>query len=85
VLASNAASLPEVVGDAGLLVSPHDREGIVAGLVRLLTDSTENARLRECSLRQAARFSWAKTADLTLRAYEATVAHLATARRSHAA
>ena len=74
VLASNAASLPEVIGDAGVLVHPHDVSGTAAGLARLLTDPFENTRLRAAAMQRASEFTWAKTAELTLHAYEAAVA-----------
>ena len=74
VVASNTTSLPEVVGDAGLLVDPQDVEAIAGALHTLLTDAEENRRRRALSLEQAQRFSWERTARLTLQSYEAAVA-----------
>lgn len=74
VISSNTTSLPEVVGEAALCVSPDDTEGIAAALHRLLTDASENARRRERSLARAALFSWEHTAALTLASYEAALA-----------
>nr|CAA9287287.1 hypothetical protein AVDCRST_MAG63-4406 [uncultured Armatimonadetes bacterium] len=71
VVASNTTSLPEVVGDAGIQVPPQDVEAIAGALHCLLTDRAENARRRALSTERAAQFSWARTAALTLRAYEA--------------
>jgi len=70
VVGSNASSLPEVVGDAGVLVDPADVDGMAKALVRLLTDDTFHTELRERALRQAARFSWATAARETYRAYQ---------------
>jgi len=66
VVASNAASLPEVVGDAGLLVSPTDEGAIEEALYRVLTDTDLRQELRTRGFRQAARFSWAEAARQTL-------------------
>jgi glycosyltransferase involved in cell wall biosynthesis len=70
VVASNVSSLPEVMGEAGISVSPDDADGIGAALWRLLTDPVENARRRDLSRTQARQFSWQRTAALTLKAYE---------------
>jgi glycosyltransferase involved in cell wall biosynthesis len=74
VICSSAASLPEVVGDAGILVHPRNLDEIGGALVRVLTDSVENARLRARAVQRATQFTWAKTAELTLRSYLAAVA-----------
>jgi glycosyltransferase involved in cell wall biosynthesis len=69
-LTSNVSSLPEVAGDAAILVDPMNVQDISLGLKRLLSDESLRDRLRALSLAQAARFTWAKTAAETLRAYE---------------
>ena len=74
VISSNTSSLPEVVGDAGIMVAPKDEEAIAAAIYRLVTDRAENARLRRLSLARAAEFSWKRTAELSMRAYEAAAA-----------
>ena len=71
VVVSNTSSLPEVVGDAGIMVAPKDDEAIAAALYRMLTDRTENAHQRSLSLARSGEFTWKRTAELTLRAYEA--------------
>jgi len=70
VLASCRSSLPEVVGDGGLLVNPDDQEAVVAGMTALLQDPALRGRLREKGLAQAGRFSWERTAEETLGVYE---------------
>jgi len=70
VVSSNASSLPEVVGDAGILVNPADVVGMANALIRLLIDDTFHAELRQRALRQVARFSWEKTARETYAAYQ---------------
>jgi glycosyltransferase involved in cell wall biosynthesis len=69
VLASNAGSLPEVVGAAGLLLDPNDPEAWADALERVLTDEAEEARLRQAGPAQAARFSWARAAAQTWELY----------------
>lgn len=69
VVSSNVTSLPEVIGDAGLLVSPTDVDGLAAALRRVLTNHDLRLHLRAQSLRQAARFTWRNTAQQTLQTY----------------
>jgi alpha-1,3-rhamnosyl/mannosyltransferase len=69
VLASNRTSIPEVVGDAGLLVEP-DEEALADGLRRLLSDAALRDELRRRGLARAAQFTWKRTAERTLEAWE---------------
>ncbi|MCX7860389.1 MAG: glycosyltransferase family 4 protein [Chloroflexus sp.] len=71
VITSNTSSLPEVVGDAGLMVSPSDTVALAEAIRRLLTDADLRAELRQRGLARARRFSWAETAAKTLAAYQA--------------
>jgi glycosyltransferase involved in cell wall biosynthesis len=70
VACSNAASLPEVAGDAALLFDPHDTRAMAAAIERLLGDQREAERLRAAGLARAARFTWEATAAGTLACYE---------------
>jgi glycosyltransferase involved in cell wall biosynthesis len=69
VVVSDRASLPEVVGEAGLLVDPDEPEDIARALERVLTDDSLRAGMKEMGLAQAARFSWARVAQQTLAVY----------------
>jgi glycosyltransferase involved in cell wall biosynthesis len=69
VLVSNASSLPEVVGDAAVMVSPTDTAAIADGLRRILDDAQLAANLRQRGPQQAARFTWAAAAREVLAAY----------------
>ena len=71
VIAARAASLPEVVGDGGLLIAPDDVAGLAQTILAVLSDPARQAELRARGLAQAARFSWTKTAQETLAVYEA--------------
>ncbi len=68
-IVSNISSLPEVVGDAALLVNPADNEEIAVAMHRLLTDDLLHAELREKGLQRAACFSWETAAQSTLDVY----------------
>ncbi len=69
VVASDVTSLPEVVGDAGLLVSPTDTRQIAQALCRVLTDGGLRADLRERGQKRAALFTWRRTAERTVESY----------------
>ena len=66
VLASATSSLPEVVGDTGLLVDPLDVEAIAGGLERLVRDADLRRNLAERGLARAAGFTWDRAARETL-------------------
>jgi glycosyltransferase involved in cell wall biosynthesis len=63
VVCSNAASLPEVVGDAGLLVNPTDTKELTLALRRVLEEPDLRRRLSQQSLARASLFSWKKAAE----------------------
>ena len=69
VLASNTSSLPEVCGDAALLVDPRDVEAIAHGLTRLIEDGALRADLIERGKRRAAEFTWEACARRTWDVY----------------
>jgi glycosyltransferase involved in cell wall biosynthesis len=69
VVVSDRPSLPEIVGEAGLLVDPDDPDSIAQALARVLTDGALRTQMREKGLTQAARFSWERAAQETLAVY----------------
>jgi len=71
VVAADASSLPEVVGDAGRLVDPDDVAGWAAALAEVLTRPDLAADMRARGPARAARFTWAETARRTLAVYRA--------------
>ncbi|MDA9625480.1 glycosyltransferase family 4 protein [Luminiphilus sp.] len=71
VIAANTSSLPEVVGSPSALFDPYDPLEIKEALVRGLTDTDFRSELLANATRQAAVFSWERTAQSTLRALEA--------------
>jgi len=62
LVCSRAASLPEVVGDAGLLVDATDSQALAAALARVLGDSALSARLREAGRARALSMGWEQSA-----------------------
>jgi glycosyltransferase involved in cell wall biosynthesis len=69
VLVSNRASLPEVVGNAGLTLDPDDSEATMLTLRALLEDADARSRLAVSGIARAANFTWASCARQTLDAY----------------
>jgi glycosyltransferase involved in cell wall biosynthesis len=69
VIVSNVSSLPEVVGDAALLVDPQNDDEITVAMWRLLTDPALAAELRSKGLLRAAAFSWKRAARQTMTVY----------------
>jgi len=65
VVTSNVTSLPEVAGDAAIIVNPYDIESIACGIQRVVEDSSLRAELRRKGLERASQFSWDITAKLT--------------------
>ena len=69
VIAGNRTSLPEIVGEAGLLFDPFDTQALVGALTQVIEDAEYRAVLRAKGLDRAKQFSWRTTAQLTLDAY----------------
>ena len=69
VVCSNAASLPEVVGDAAITVDPYDVEALAEAMYRVLSDPDLADDLRRRGLERAARFTWERTARETVQVY----------------
>lgn len=70
VVCSNASSLPEVAGDAALLVPPEDEEGWAEGMLRALTDEPLRQGIVARGLRQATGFTWERAARQLLAAFD---------------
>lgn len=74
VITSNTSSLPEVIGNAGLMVDPDDLDGLCAYMLRLSRDETLRSELSARSLARAREFSWENFGAQTLAAYRAAMA-----------
>jgi len=69
VVTSNVSSLPEVTGDAAVLVDPYDVESIEDGMRRILDDPKLAADLRAKGLRRAREFSWERSVEKIQKVY----------------
>ncbi|MCP4219988.1 MAG: glycosyltransferase family 4 protein [bacterium] len=70
VITANISALPEVAGDAALLIDPHRWRDIAEAMLRLLSDIELRAKLTRRGEKQAKRFSWEKSAEKTLALFE---------------
>ena len=73
IVASNTTSVPEVVGDAGLLCDPRDLEGLGTAVRRVLDEPDLAEGLRTRGYARAATFTWDRTAEGLTAAIEAAV------------
>jgi glycosyltransferase involved in cell wall biosynthesis len=78
VLTSNVSSLPEVAGQAALLVDPLDVESIASGMRQIVTDDDLRRRLIEEGYQQIHKFSWVEAAHQVLQVLESVVCQPAT-------
>ncbi len=72
VIVSNTSSLPEVVGDAGILLSPDDQDGLCQVILNLQADPGQRAELARKSIQQAQQFSWERNVRQTIEIYHST-------------
>ncbi|NJO06626.1 MAG: glycosyltransferase family 4 protein [Chloroflexaceae bacterium] len=75
VVVSNRAALPEMVGDAALLVDPLDTEAMAAALHRALTDTPTRTILRDRGFERSQSFTWERAAQQTWEVYQRVRAH----------
>ncbi len=69
VITSNTSSLPEVVGDAALLIDPSDEQDLAGALLKVVRDASLRSRMREMGIEQAKKFTWHAAAEKTLQLY----------------
>jgi glycosyltransferase involved in cell wall biosynthesis len=84
VITSDRGALPEVVGDAALIVDAEDAPALADRIRRLLCGTGEAQRLRELGFARAAQFSWRNTARCTLDAYQRALQSAIQPDRRHA-
>ncbi len=70
VIVADRTSLPEVVGDAGLLIDPDDEQAFADAMARLQSDREKRQTLISRGLEQALKFSWVTSAQQTMDVYE---------------
>jgi alpha-1,3-rhamnosyl/mannosyltransferase len=69
-LTTHVSSIPEVVGDVGILVDPNDLEAIQQGMVQLLTNDKWRVSTIERGLQRAKQFTWARCVEQTIAIYK---------------
>ncbi|MGK7874695.1 MAG: glycosyltransferase family 4 protein [Xenococcaceae cyanobacterium] len=69
VITSNTSSLPEVVGDAGIMIDPKQEDELCQALLKVINNSDLRATLAQKSIERASQFSWARCAEETVRVY----------------
>lgn len=69
VITSNTSSLPEVVGDGGVLLAADDLDGLAEAMLDLVSNTDRHAALQQRALAQAGRFGWEQSAATLLQAY----------------
>ena len=69
VIVSNTSSLPEVVGEAGILLSPDDQNGLCQAILDLYLQPSQRAHLAEKSIQQARQFGWEENVRQTVEVY----------------
>lgn len=84
VITSNVSCMPEIAGDAALLVDPYHEAEIAAALVRLASDSTYRSELGAAGLARARAFAWERTAQQTLEVYRRAMQERGWTRRAWA-
>jgi glycosyltransferase involved in cell wall biosynthesis len=70
VVTSDVSSLPEITGDAALLIDPNDERALANALVEVVNNDRLRAELREKGIAQAKKFTWRDAAEKTLRLYQ---------------
>jgi glycosyltransferase involved in cell wall biosynthesis len=70
VITSNTSSLPEVVGDAGLMINPTNRDDLCQAMLNLINNSKLRNQLSQKGIDRATQFSWSKCATETIKVYE---------------
>jgi len=73
VIASNTTSIPEVVGDAGILVDPKDEDALCQAMIELLNNVALCQELSRKGIERAAQFSWARCASDTVEVYKTAI------------
>lgn len=84
VITSNTSSLPEVVGEAGIMLRPHDEDALCAAMLTLYSDGARRAELSSRALERAAQFSWQHCAQRTIACYHAALGTALTTHGSQA-
>jgi len=75
VVASNVASIPEVVGDAGLLYNPNDVEGMIEGITLIMNDEKIKEEMINRGIKQSSLFTWEKSVEKLVNVYNSVLSN----------
>jgi glycosyltransferase involved in cell wall biosynthesis len=75
VITSNKSSLPEVVGDAGIMIEPTDTDGLCQSILDIYNKPSLREAMSLKSLEQAEKFSWEKCTQETIAAYKTALSY----------
>jgi len=70
VVTSNTSSLPEIVGDAAVMIDPYDETAMAQAMLEVVSNQQLRARLREAGRQRAQGFTWRAAAEKTLALYQ---------------
>jgi glycosyltransferase involved in cell wall biosynthesis len=84
VIASNVTSIPEIAGDAALLVDPYQVDQIAEAMIKIHTDGELRGTLVKAGFERCRKFTWANTASLTIDAYALAAAPAGRSQGGHA-
>jgi len=84
VIASNVTSIPEIAGDAALLVDPYQVDQIAEAMIKIHTDGELRETLVKAGSERCRKFTWANTASLTIDAYALAAAPAGRSQSGHA-
>jgi glycosyltransferase involved in cell wall biosynthesis len=73
VITSNVTSLPEIAGDAAILINPRDGDELCQAILNLLSDGDLRDRLKQKGIERAKQFSWSICAKETVEIYKKMV------------
>ncbi|KAM3096031.1 glycosyltransferase family 4 protein [Phormidesmis sp. 146-35] len=73
VITSNTSSLPEVVGEAGIMIDPHQEDELCQALSKVLNSTELRIEMSQKSLQRASQFSWKKCAEQTAEVYQIAI------------
>lgn len=76
VITSNTSSLPEVVGDAGIMIDPNDTESLCQAMLSIYKSSSLRQELSQKSVMRSKKFSWSRCAEETMKAYKESLRYL---------
>jgi glycosyltransferase involved in cell wall biosynthesis len=70
VITSNTSSLPEVIGDAGIMIDPKNSDDLCQAMLDVINSQSLRNQLSQKGINRAKQFSWSKCAEETIKVYK---------------